>query len=215
MIILDTDVLSELMRPMPAAQVSEWVAKQPSRELLTTSIAEAEILLGIELLTQGKRRQGLLRAAEDMINEDLGSRVLGFESEAARPFAQIGAHRRSLGKPISHADAQIAAIARVRGAQLATRNVADFLTAASISLISGTVAAHSPSGSAAVRHRGRQFEESGHSRLVRVADDPTMEGYCNAHHTIGVVTPLISRHSASVTSNTNSGTECRNCKRAF
>ena len=95
MIILDTDVLSELMRPMPAAQVSEWVAKQPSRELLTTSIAEAEILLGIELLTQGKRRQGLLRAAEDMINEDLGSRVLGFESEAACPFAQIGARLAS------------------------------------------------------------------------------------------------------------------------
>ena len=67
-----------------------------------------------------------MRAAEDMFNEDLGGRVLGFESEAARPFAQIAAHRRSLGKPISHADAQIAAIARLRGAQLATRNVADF-----------------------------------------------------------------------------------------
>src|SRR5437588_516856 len=87
---------------------------------------EEEILLGIELLPQGKRRQGLLRAAEDMFNEDLGGRVLGFESEAARPFAQIAAHRHSLGKPISHADAQIAAIARLRGAQVATRNVADF-----------------------------------------------------------------------------------------
>lgn len=126
MIILDTNVLSELMRPIPAAQVSEWVAKQPSRELFTTSITEAEILLGIELLMQGKRRQGLLRAAEDMFNEDLGGRVLDFESEAARKFAQIAAHRRLLGKPISHADAQIAAIARLRGAQLATRNVADF-----------------------------------------------------------------------------------------
>ena len=126
MIILDTNVLSELMRPTPAVQVSEWVAKQPSTELFTTSITEAEILFGIELLTQGKRRQGLLRAAEDMFNEDLGGRILGFESEAARPFAQIAAHRRSLGKPISHADAQIAAIARLRRAQLATRNVADF-----------------------------------------------------------------------------------------
>src|SRR5438876_7214831 len=81
MIILDTNVLSELMRPTPAAQVSEWVAKQPSTELFTTSITEAEILFGIELLTQSKRRQGLLRATEDMFNEDLGGRVLGFESE--------------------------------------------------------------------------------------------------------------------------------------
>lgn len=126
MIILDTNVLSELMRPTPAVQVSEWVAKTPPTQLFTTSITEAEILLGIELLPQGKRRQGLLRAAEDMFNEDLEGRVLGFESEAARPFAQIAAHRRSLGKPISHADAQIAAIARLRGAQVATRNVADF-----------------------------------------------------------------------------------------
>ncbi len=126
MIILDTNVLSELMRPTPAVEVSEWVAKKLSTELFTTSITEAEILLGIELLPQGKRRQGLLRAAEDTFNEDLGGRVLGFESEAARRFAQIAAHRRSLGKPISHADAQIAAIARLRGAQVATRNVADF-----------------------------------------------------------------------------------------
>lgn len=126
MIILDTNVLSELMRPAPVAQVSEWVAKQPSTELFTTSITEAEIFFGIELLTQGKRRRELWRAAEGMFNEDLEGRVLGFESEAARPFAQIAAHRRSLGKPISHADAQIAAIARLRRAQLATRNVADF-----------------------------------------------------------------------------------------
>ena len=126
MIILDTNVLSELMRPTPAVEVSEWVAKKLPTELFTTSITEAEILLGIELLPLGKRRQGLLRAAEDTFNEDLGGRVLGFESEAARPFAQIAAHRRSLGKPINHADAQIAAIARLRGAQVATRNVADF-----------------------------------------------------------------------------------------
>ena len=126
MIILDTNVLSELMRPKPSPRVSGWVAKQPAMELFTTSITEAEIFLGIELLTQGKRREGLLRAAEEMFAEDLGGRILGFESEAARLFSTIADHRRARGRPISHADAQIAAIAKLRQAKLATRNVTDF-----------------------------------------------------------------------------------------
>jgi hypothetical protein len=126
MIILDTNVLSELMRPKPSPRVSGWIAKQSATELFTTSITEAEIFFGIELLAQGKRREGLLRAAEDMFAEDLGGRVFGFESDAARLFSTIAAHRRALGKPISHADAQIAAITRLRRAMLATRNVSDF-----------------------------------------------------------------------------------------
>jgi len=126
MIILDTNVLSELMRPKPSPRVAAWVAKQPATELFTTSITEAEVFYGIELLTKGKRREGLLAAAEAMFAEDLAGRIFGFESDAARVFSKIAAHRRALGKPISHADAQIAAIAQVRGAKLATRNVADF-----------------------------------------------------------------------------------------
>ena len=126
MIILDTNVLSELMRPMPSSRVAAWVAKQPATELFTTSITEAEIFYGIELLTKGKRREGLLAAAEAMFAEDLAGRIFGFESDAARVFSRIAAHRRALGRPISHADAQVAAIAQVRGAILATRNVADF-----------------------------------------------------------------------------------------
>lgn len=126
MIILDTNVLSELMRPRPSPRVSGWVAKQPATELFTTSITEAEIFFGIELLTQGKRREALLRAAEDMFTEDLGGRIFGFESDAARLFSKIAAHRRTLGRPISHADAQIAAITKLRQAKLATRNVTDF-----------------------------------------------------------------------------------------
>ena len=116
----------ELMRLTPAPRVVAWVAKQPATELFTTSITEAEIFYGIELLTKGKRREGLLAAAEAMFAEDLAGRVFGFESDAARAFSKIAAHRRALGRPISHADAQIAAIAQVRGAKLATRNVADF-----------------------------------------------------------------------------------------
>lgn len=126
MIILDTNVLAELMRPQPSPHVEAWVAKQPATELFTTSITEAEIFYGIELLSRGKRREGLLEAAEAMFTEDLAGRIFGFDSDAARAFSSIAAHRRALGRPISHADAQIAAIARVRGARLATRNVVDF-----------------------------------------------------------------------------------------
>ena len=114
------------MRPKPSPRVAAWVAKQPATELFTTSITEAEVFYGIELLTKGKRCEGLLAAAEAMFAEDLAGRIFGFESDAARVFSKIAAHRRALGKPISHADAQIAAIAQVRGAKLATRNVADY-----------------------------------------------------------------------------------------
>jgi predicted nucleic acid-binding protein len=126
MTILDTNVLSELMRPIPSSRVVAWVAKQPTTELFTTSITEAEIFYGIELLTRGKRREGLLAAAEAVFAEDLAGRIFGFDSDAARVFSKIAAHRRTLGRPISHADAQIAAISQMRGAKLATRNVADF-----------------------------------------------------------------------------------------
>jgi len=125
-IILDTNVISELMRPMPATQVVRWIDKQPAAGLFTTSISEAEISYGIELLPRGKRREGLLAAAEAMFIDDFAGRVLGFDSNAARAFAAIAARRRALGKPISHPGAQIAALTRLHGAALATRNVADF-----------------------------------------------------------------------------------------
>ena len=127
MIILDTNVLSELMKPQPQPRVVTWVAEQTSTELFTTAITEAEIFYGIELLPIGKRREGLLAAAEAMFIQDLAGRVLGFESDVARIFAKVAAHRRTLGKPISQADAQIAAITQMRGAKLATHNKEDFI----------------------------------------------------------------------------------------
>ena len=126
MIILDTNVLSELMRPKPSPRVAAWVAKQPAAELCTTSVTKAEIFYGIELLPKSKRREDLLAAAEAMFAEDFEGRVYGFDSDAARVFATLAAHRRARGRPINHADAQIAAIARAQDAKLATRNVADF-----------------------------------------------------------------------------------------
>ena len=126
MIVLDTNVLSELMRPKPSARVVAWIAQQPAADLFTTAITEAEIFYGIELLATGKRRDALLAAAEGMFTEDFAGRVLAFESDAARHFARIAAQRRARGRPISHADAQIAAIASAHGARLATGNGPDF-----------------------------------------------------------------------------------------
>lgn len=126
MIILDTNVISELMKPAPAPKVQAWAAKHLRTELFTTSVSEAEIFYGIELLGPGKRREQLTRGAEAMFAEEFAGRIIGFDSEAARIFSKILAQRRALGKPMSYADAQIAAITRVHRAKLATRNGADF-----------------------------------------------------------------------------------------
>ncbi len=126
MIVLDTNVLSELMRAKPAARVVTWIGRWPVSELFTTSITEAEIFYGIELLPSSKHRHALLAAAEAMFVEDFRGRILSFNGVAARAFSRIAAHRRSLGMPISQADAQIAAIVQAQRGTLATRNVADF-----------------------------------------------------------------------------------------
>lgn len=125
MIILDTNVLSELMKPRPATRVIAWVAAQPAASLYTTSITQAEILHGLMLLPSGRRRSALEAAVTSMFAEDFGGRILGFGTDAALPYAQIASDRRRAGRPISHFDAQIAAIARFTGAAIATRNVAD------------------------------------------------------------------------------------------
>jgi predicted nucleic acid-binding protein len=106
MIVLDTNVLSEALRPVPEPSVLDWLADQPSASLFTTAVTRGEILYGIRLLADGKRRKGLWDAA-DM-------------------YADIAASRRIAGKPISQFDAMIAAMARSRGAILATRNVKNF-----------------------------------------------------------------------------------------
>lgn len=126
MIILDTNVLSELMKPKPTTKVVDWMAAQPAASLYTTSMTQAEILHGLMLLPLGRRRSALEAAATSMFAEDFGGRILGFGSDAAPPYAQIASDRRRAGRPISHFDAQIAAIARFMGAAVATRNTADF-----------------------------------------------------------------------------------------
>jgi hypothetical protein len=126
MIILDTNVLSELMKPAPGESVVRWMSAQAATSLYTTSITQAEILHGVMLLPSGRRRNAVKTAAEAMFKEDFAGRILPFGSDAADPYADIAVERRRAGRPISHFDAQIAAIARSAGAGIATRNVADF-----------------------------------------------------------------------------------------
>jgi toxin FitB len=126
-ILLDTNVLSELMAPKPNPAVLTWTSKQRLADVLyIATVTLGEILYGIELLPAGKRRDGLLHEAEAMFREDFAERILPLDDTAARSFAKIAAARRLRGRPISNPDAQIAAIARVHGAVLATRNTTDF-----------------------------------------------------------------------------------------
>lgn len=124
--ILETNVLSELLRAAPDPSVLRWTASQSLDALFTTTVTQAEMLYGVELLPKGRRRQKLEAAVAGLFEEDFFGRVLAFDSEAATAFARIAADRKAQGRPISQFDAQIAAIAQSRGAQLATRNVDDF-----------------------------------------------------------------------------------------
>ncbi|MBD2041655.1 type II toxin-antitoxin system VapC family toxin [Microcoleus sp. FACHB-672] len=126
MIVLDTNVLSELMHPKGSSVVRQWAAAQPITNLFTTTITQAEILYGIALLPSGKRQTEFSQAAQLMFSEDFRRRILPFDETAAIAFARIAAERRRIGKPISQADAQIASICDTRQATLATRNVSDF-----------------------------------------------------------------------------------------
>jgi toxin FitB len=104
----------------------DWMQSQPNTVLFTTTITEAELLHGIALLPQGKRRDLLESIVARIFVEHLAGRILPFDRAAARDYADIAAARRRSGRPMSEPDARIAAIARSRGAELATRNVADF-----------------------------------------------------------------------------------------
>jgi predicted nucleic acid-binding protein len=127
MILLDTNILSELMRPAPEKGVEQWLTDQPDASVFISAITEAELRYGVALLPPSKRRSLLAAVLENMLDEDFTGRILPFDSAAAVAFADIAANRRQAGRPIAQADAQIAAIARSRGAALATRNVDDFV----------------------------------------------------------------------------------------
>ena len=126
MIVLDTNVLSELLRPTPTPQVEHWLAAQDGANLDFTTIGEAELLYGVALLPAGRRRTALRAAVEGILDDVLRDRILAFDRAAARAYAAIASERRAAGRPISQFDGQIAAIARAHGASVATRNLRDF-----------------------------------------------------------------------------------------
>ena len=126
MVVIDTNIVSELMRAEPSAEVLAWMNDRPPRELFVTAVTEAEVRTGIALLPEGRRRRGLAEACERAFGSLFAGRVLPFDSDAARAYAEIAAARRVLGRPVSQADGQIGAIARSRSMAVATRNIRDF-----------------------------------------------------------------------------------------
>ena len=126
MILLDSNILSEVIRPSPEPVVLDWLAAQPTTSVFISAITEAELRTGVAFLPEGKRRAVLAAEIAAMLEVDFFGSILPFDSLAAIAYAEIVAIRRQNGRPISQADAQIAAIAHSRGAVLATRNIADF-----------------------------------------------------------------------------------------
>lgn len=124
--LIDTNVLSELMRENPAPQVLAWFASQNANLMQTSAITHAEILAGIALLPAGKRREAMAHAASQIFEEDFAGRCIDFGGQAVRHSALVRAQRQLAGRPIDTADAQIAAIALATHLTLITRNTKDF-----------------------------------------------------------------------------------------
>lgn len=126
MYILDTNVLSAIMRARPAPEVATWIAGAPEDSLFTTVISQAEILSGVAILPEGRRRSALAIAAQALFTEDFAGRVLPFDAAAAVAYAEIFAARRHSGRSTAPLDLMIAAIARAHGARVVTRDTGGF-----------------------------------------------------------------------------------------
>lgn len=126
MILLDTDVVSAVMKPSSPAEVVAWLDGQPTDTLYLSSVTIAEVRFGLEVLPGGKRRRGLEDRFERFVADGFAYRVLPFDEKAARRYGELRARRRRLGRPMSVLDGQIAAIARAHRLAVATGNVRDF-----------------------------------------------------------------------------------------
>ena len=126
MILLDTNVISEVMQPRPEPAVMAWIDSQDPDELWTCTIVVAEVLSGLDLMPEGKRQQQLREKAEQMFSTLFADRIWAFDQAAARAYGAVLKTRKAMGRPIDEMDALIAAIALTNGATLATRNIPDF-----------------------------------------------------------------------------------------
>ena len=126
MIVLDTNVISELTRQVPEPGVISWLDSLPAEEVGTTAVTAAELLYGVTRMPAGRRKTGLAAAVRGLLGDDFRDRVLPFDEHCAARYADIVCGREALGRPIGVADAQIAAICRTAEATLATRNTDDF-----------------------------------------------------------------------------------------
>lgn len=126
MYILDTNVVSEFVKPRPEPSVMSWLAANRRDAMLLPSVVVAELFFGIERMPAGKRRDALMEFAETFIKGGGAGGILPFAEMEARAYARIGAHRERIGRPISQLDAQIAAMAAVRELPVVTRNIRDF-----------------------------------------------------------------------------------------
>ncbi|TFV55770.1 type II toxin-antitoxin system VapC family toxin [Geodermatophilus sp. DF01-2] len=126
MIVLDTNVVSELIRDVPATAVVRWARSVPSAERFLTAVSVGELVYGVSRLPEGRRRTALEAAVASALASFSPEQFLPFDEAAARPYGSLFAHRERLGRPIEIADAQIAAICLHHGAALATRNPRDF-----------------------------------------------------------------------------------------
>ena len=124
--LLDTNVVSAVMAPVPASSVLRWLDRQEAASLFLSTITIAEIGYGIRVLPQGRRRKLLTERFAEFIARGFEHRVLAFDAAAAHEYAEIMGHRKELGRPMSVPDGQIAAIARAHRFSVATRNVRDF-----------------------------------------------------------------------------------------
>ena len=126
MLVVDTNVLSELMRPKPNPAITAWVAARATSTIHLTAVSEAELRFGLAIMPPGRQRDGLAEGLERMLRTGFANRILPFDSAAASAYAEIAASRRAIGEPMPEADCRIAAIARARGMALVTRNLRDF-----------------------------------------------------------------------------------------
>jgi predicted nucleic acid-binding protein len=124
--ILDTNILSAMMRLQLEAEVATWIAAQPGELLFTTSLSQAEILSGLAIMPDGRRRRDLEAAARVMFLEDFDGRVLPFDMRAAAAYAEIFVSRRRAGRPATTIDLMIASVARSHGASMVTRDTKGF-----------------------------------------------------------------------------------------